>query len=87
MARVIVILTAASLALAAAQEPAPNTHQPIGIIEGHALGRLGVTPEDVKAARPESFDPLQRTSPEAVSKPLAGGRGRGAPPGAERPVP
>jgi peptidoglycan/xylan/chitin deacetylase (PgdA/CDA1 family) len=51
MTRVIVMLAAASLALASAQEPAPNTHEPIGIIEGGALARLGVTPEDVKAAR------------------------------------
>lgn len=50
MARVIVILTAASLALAGAQEAPPARHEPVGIIEGDPLARLGVTTADVKAA-------------------------------------
>lgn len=45
------MLTAASLALASAQQPSPNGHDPVGVVQGDALARLGVTPADVRAAR------------------------------------
>jgi peptidoglycan/xylan/chitin deacetylase (PgdA/CDA1 family) len=51
MTRVLVMLTAASLALASVQERPPNGHEPVGVVEGDALARLGVTPADVRAAR------------------------------------
>jgi peptidoglycan/xylan/chitin deacetylase (PgdA/CDA1 family) len=46
------MLTAAGLALASAQESSAPGHAPVGILKGDALERLGVTPADLRAARP-----------------------------------
>jgi peptidoglycan/xylan/chitin deacetylase (PgdA/CDA1 family) len=50
--RALAILTAATIAIASAQEPAAPGHEPVGILKGDALERLRVTPADVLAASP-----------------------------------
>ena len=45
------LMIAASLALASAQQAPPDGHAPVGVVAGNTLARLGVTPEDVSAAR------------------------------------
>jgi peptidoglycan/xylan/chitin deacetylase (PgdA/CDA1 family) len=48
------VLAAAVVGFAGAQEPATDpVHSPVGILEGDALERLGVTPADVRAAKPQ----------------------------------
>ncbi|MGB2714817.1 MAG: polysaccharide deacetylase family protein [Vicinamibacterales bacterium] len=49
IARALVMI-AASLTLASAQQAPPDSHAPVGVVEGDTLARLGVTPADVRLA-------------------------------------